>query len=100
MVEASLLPVGNPPPVVPKKDQEDLNIEVYKRVFKKCMAASKSVIGDRERGDDLDLWLGRQVEVAKAMFDRFYNDQTAMKAGQIQAKAMIDGMTSVLEGRR
>lgn len=83
------------PPI--KKTQEDLNVEVYESVFKKCMDAAERILYGRV-GSNADR--DHQVTIAAAIFDRFYNDQTALKAGGIQAKAMIDGMTQVLEGRR
>lgn len=84
----------------PKKTQEDLNIEVYEKVFLKCMGAAARILTARHGSDPTDASKRNQVKIATAIFDRFYNDQTAMKAGQIQAKAMIEGMTQVLEGRR
>jgi hypothetical protein len=84
-------------PIAPptKKTQEDLNVEVYENVFKKCLEAAGRLVYP---GSDSDR--ENQVKIATAIFDRFYNDQTAMKAGATQAKAMIDAMTQVLEGRR
>ena len=89
---------STPPPVSPKKTQEDLNIEVYEKIFLKCMSAADRILGSRTTGSNTEQT--NRVTIAVAIFDRFYNDQTAMKAGQIQAKAMIEGMTQVLEGRR
>lgn len=98
--------LDNPPvtaptvtPQPPKKAQEDLNIDVYESVFRKCLKAASKM------ADDLTVSPGTEkraltVDIAKAIFDRFYNDQTAMKAGATQAKAMIDGLTQVIEGRR
>lgn len=97
MAETPAAPATPPPP---KKTQEDVNIEVYEKVFLKCMGAAARIITHRHGGEPTDESKDRQVQIAAAIFDRFYNDQTAMKAGQIQAKAMIDGMTQVLEGRR
>lgn len=101
--------VAWPVTVPPKKTQEEVNVEVYEEVFKKCMAAAARIIVARH-GDALtdasrlnqvtDASRLNQVKIASAIFDRFYNDQTALKAGGIQAKAMIEGMTQVLEGRR
>ena len=96
-VEVLLAPVVTPSP---KKTQEDLNIEVYEKVFLKCMGAAARIITHRHGSDPTEQSKNLQVTIAAAIFDRFYNDQTAMKAGQIQAKAMIEGMTQVLEGRR
>lgn len=106
MPDSTPLPVSSPTPPPPRsvaplgilppaaaKTQEDLNVEVYEKVFKKCLGAAARIVGP-------DLSRQNQVTIAVAIFDRFYNDQTAMKAGAIQAKAMIDGMTQVLEGRR
>lgn len=95
MVESTPLPVNPPPCVSPlvAKTQEEVNIDVYESVFKKCMDAADRVLGDHRNTQN-------QIVIASAIFDRFYNDQTAMKAGAVQAKAMIDGMTQVLEGRR
>lgn len=84
----------------PIKDQVDLNIEVYKNVFRKCLIAAEAlVIDDIECGPGAER-RSMTVDVAKAIFDRFYSDQAALSSGKLQAKAMIDGMTSVLEGRR
>jgi hypothetical protein len=106
MSDSTPLPVSSPTPPPPsisppvKKTQEDVNIEVYEAVFLKCMGAAARIILHRQ-GDSIDNTVRvNQVTIASAIFDRFYNDQTAMKAGAIQAKAMIDGMTQVLEGRR
>lgn len=101
MPDSIPLPVSSPPPPPPvssppKKTQEDVNIEVYEKVFMKCMAAGARIMNARYGTVNKE----DQISIATAIFDRFYNDQTAMKAGQIQAKAMIDGMTQVLEGRR
>jgi hypothetical protein len=99
MVESTPLPVNPPPCVSPlvAKTQEAVNIEVYESVFKKCEEAATRILGDSNNNDT-----SRQnkVTIACAIFDRFYNDQTAMRAGAVQAKAMIDGMTQILEGRR
>jgi hypothetical protein len=89
---------ATPPPI--KKTQEEVNIDVYEKVFLKCMAAAARIITHRHGDTPTEESKNRQVTIAAAIFDRFYNDQTAMKAGQIQAKAMIDGMNQVLEGRR
>jgi len=94
MPEAPATPATPPP----KKTQEDANIEVYEKVFLKCISAADRILGSRSTGSNTEQT--NRVTIAVAIFDRFYNDQTAMKAGQIQAKAMIDGMTQVLEGRR
>lgn len=105
MPDSIPLPVSSPPPpppvsVPPKKEQEDVNIEVYEKVFLKCMGAAARIITHRHGDAPTEESKDRQVTIAAAIFDRFYNDQTAMKAGAVQAKAMIDGMTHVLEGRR
>lgn len=84
----------------PKKDQEDLNIEVYERVFLKCMGAAARVIKHRHGTETTEEAKDRQVKIAAAIFDRFYSDQASMKSGKLQAEAMIQGMTQVLEGRR
>ncbi len=84
----------------PKKDQEDLNIECYERVFLKCMGAAARIITQRHGSDPTDESKDRQVQIAAALFDRFYSDQVSMKSGKLQAEAMIQGMTQVLEGRR
>jgi hypothetical protein len=91
-----------PAPLVPieRKDQEDVNIEVYEKVFLKCMGAAARILIKRQGTEISDEAKDRQIKIAAAIFDRFYNDQTAMKSGKIQARAMIDGMTQVLEGRR
>lgn len=99
------MPDSSPPdaplPVVPaKKEQEDINIEVYEKVFLKCMGAAARIISFRHGSDPTEESKDRQITIATAIFDRFYNDQTAMKAGKIQAQAMIDSMTHLLEGRR
>lgn len=86
---------ATPPPI--KKTQEDLNIEVYEKVFKKCMSAAERILGSRSSSNTEQT---NRVTIAAAIFDRFYSDQSSMKSGQLQAKAMIDGMTQVLEGRR
>lgn len=113
MPDASPLPINSPPPPPPmnvapflpivapvKKTQEDLNIEVYEKVFLKCMGAAARIVIARHGNAVDDASRLNQVTIATAMFDRFYNDQTAMKAGAVQARAMIDGMNQVLEGRR
>lgn len=89
--------VAWPVTVPPKKTQEDVNVEVYENVFLKCMGAADRILGG---GNSSTARNENQVKIASAIFDRFYNDQTALKAGGIQAKAMIEGMTQVLEGRR
>lgn len=95
-----------PPPQIfapaptPKKDQEDLNIEVYERVFGKCMDAAARIISSRHRDEPQPQSRDRQVQIAIAVFGRFYEDQNAMKQGKQQADAMLQGLTSVLEGRR
>ena len=113
MPDSVPLPVCSPPPPPPRsvappgalapvavKTQEDLNVEVYESVFKKCMGAAARIIIARHGNSDNDASRLNQVAIAAAIFDRFYNDQSAQKAGAIQAKAMIEGMNSVLEGRR
>lgn len=95
--EVLVAPVVTPSP---KKTQEDLNIEVYEKVFLKCMGAAARIITHRHGSEPTEESKDRQVTIATAIFDRFYNDQSSMKAGQVQAKAMIEGMTQVLEGRR
>jgi len=84
-------------PPSPKKTQEDVNIEVYEKVFMKCMGAAERILNGQIHNNAAR---ESQVTIAVAIFDRFYSDQTAMKAGAVQAKAMIDGMNQVLEGRR
>jgi len=80
----------------PKKDQEDANIEVYERVFSKCLGAAARIV-EKDRGSrNAD----RELQIAAAIFDRFYSDQVAQRSAKLQADAMIQGMTSVLEGRR
>lgn len=100
MPEQASAPPGILTPPPPKMTQEDLNIEVYESVFLKCMGAAARIITARHGHNVSDMTRKNQVTIAAAIFDRFYNDQTAMKAGAVQAKAMIDGMNSVLEGRR
>jgi hypothetical protein len=91
-------PLPPPPPKsVAKKTQEDVNVEVYENVFLKCMGAADRILGG---GNSSTARNENQVKIASAIFDRFYNDQSAQKAGAVQAKAMIDAMTQVLEGRR
>lgn len=97
MPDQEILP---PVTVPPKKTQEDVNIEVYENVFLKCMGAAARIITHRHGSEPSEESKDRQVQIASTIFDRFYSDQTAMKAGSIQAKAMIDGMTQMLEGRR
>lgn len=99
MQSAAVVPaIVEPPALAPmKKTQEDLNVEVYESVFKKCMGAADRITQACYQNDTTK---ANQVAIAIAIFDRFYNDQTAMKSGAAQAKAMIDGLTSVLEGRR
>jgi len=89
-------PIATPP----KKTQEDVNVEVYENVFKKCMGAAARILIARHGEGVTDAAKLNQVTIATAIFDRFYNDQSAQKAGAVQAKAMIDGLTQVLEGRR
>jgi hypothetical protein len=88
------------PAPIPKKDQEDLNIEAYERVFAKCMDAAARLISSRHRDEPQPHSRDRQVKIAIAVFDRFYNDQASMKQGKQQADAMLQGLSQVLEGRR
>ena len=78
-----------------KKDQDDLNIEHYERVFSKCMCAAGRMLRQEVSGG-IDL----KVTIATAIFDRYFNDQSTLKAGQNQAKSMMEGLTQLLEGRR
>lgn len=104
MNDATAVPAPPPqifaPAPIPKKDQEDLNIEVYERVFVKCMDAAARIVSHRHRDEPLPESRDRQVHIAKALFDRFYEDQNAMKQGKQQAEAMMAGLSQVLEGRR
>lgn len=88
------------PAPIPKKDQEDLNIEVYEKVFVKCMGAAARIIIHRHGDTPTEESKDRQVTIATAIFNRFYEDQNAMKQGKQQAEAMMAGLSQVLEGRR
>lgn len=98
--------VPAPPPQVfptapaPKKDQEDLNIEAYQRVFGKCIKAAEELVGDRIASDVDPKANEFIVDIAKEIFSRFYDDQNSMKQSKQQADAMIHGLSQMLEGRR
>lgn len=105
MIDSQPLPVHSPPPpapmnVAPKKEPEDINIEVYKKIFEKCLIAADDVVVSRLLSVHGDERRNMTLEIAKTIFDRFYDDQNALKQGRQQAEAMLQGLTQVLEGRR
>lgn len=69
-------------------DQEDANIKTYEKVFKKCMEAAGRIANEK------------QVDIAIAIFDRFYNDQSTMRQAALQMKSMMEVVSSLIGGRR
>jgi hypothetical protein len=100
MTEETAAPPLNLPVSTTPKLPEDLNLEVYESMFLKCMGAAARIITKRHGDTPTEESKDRQIKIAIAIFDRFYNDQNAMKQGKQQADAMLHGLTQVLEGRR
>jgi hypothetical protein len=100
MTEQAAAPALPVPAALAPKSPEDMNLEVYESIFLKCMGAAARIITSRHGDTPTEESKTRQVKIAVAIFDRFYNDQNAMKQGKQQADAMLQGLTSVLEGGR
>lgn len=98
----SALPVAPEPTAESPKMKlpEDLNLEIYSKLFDKCLVAAESLVSKRLRTEKETERQKMTLDVAKTIFERFYNDQNAMKQGKQQAEAMLHGLTQVLEGRR
>lgn len=81
-------------------DAEDINIEYYTRVFGKCLEAAEGVVRNRLTSTVGDERRRLELDVATALFNRFYEDQAAIQNAERQARAMVSGIHSALESRR
>lgn len=100
-IRSTPLVVAAPPPppsrnVAIPKDQVDLNIEVYEKVFGKCIEAATRLLEERQ----MDYSTAQKVEVAKAIFDRFYQDQGIITQANIQSEKVVSSISRLFEGRR
>lgn len=80
-------------------DVEAENIARYERVFSKCLDAAQRVAQQKFTGITAVATQELALEIATAMFKRFYADQSAIQGAERQARSMITALTSIMEGR-
>ncbi len=89
---------------VVKKSVEDLNIEIYERVFWKCMGAAARVMiacdGKEVTAEVTAGVMSSQVTIASEMFNRYFEDQAQVTGAERNTKATVKAVSDILESRR
>ena len=77
-------------------DVERANLEVYERVFRKCIDTADRILHDHNSMNQGNA----RLELAKVLFERFYSDQATITQAEKNAQAMVKSMTAIMESRR
>lgn len=79
-IRSDPLVVAAPPPPPPKnvadsRGRVDVDIEAYEKIFAKCMDSAARILEEKKTAWGLD----HRILVARAIFNRFYEDQCHLK---------------------